>query len=103
VRCEIVTSIPQSLEPKAEEITASVASLRLDAILCRVLNLPRDGGAQLIRDGYVFVSGRQEESASYVPKENEIITVRGYGKLCFCGIKGTSAKGRLQITVKKYK
>lgn len=103
VRCRAVDSIPTELAPKPEEVRVSVSSLRVDALLCRTYGLSREGGAELIREGRVFVNGRPCESAGYTPREGDVITARGYGKLQYCGIYGTSSKGRLQVTVKKYK
>lgn len=103
VRCSVVSEIPLEYAPKAESVRVSVASLRLDALLSRVYGLSRDDGAELIRAGSVFVNGRLCESAGYTPKEGETITVRGYGKLQYCEINGTSSKGRLFVTVKRYK
>lgn len=103
VRCEIQENIPEESRPKTEKIRVSVASLRIDAVICRVFNLAREDGAKLCKEGRVFVDGRLVESASYVPKEGETVAVKGCGKLRFCGINGTSSRGRTFLEVEKYK
>jgi len=102
VRCEIKGTVPEEFRPKTEKLRVSVASLRIDAVICRAFNLPREDGAKLCKEGRVFVDGRLVESASYVPKEGETVAVKGYGKLRFCGINGTSSRGRTFLDVEKY-
>ena len=103
VRCNILESLPESLAPKTEKLNVNVASPRIDAIICRTFNLPRETGSKLVSLGKVFINGKECNSNAYSPKENDTIAVRGYGKFVFRGINGTSSKGRTFVCIEIYK
>ena len=48
------------------------------------------------------INGRVCENASVVLKENDGISVRGYGKFDFLGISGNTAKGKIAAKVAVY-
>jgi len=50
----------------------------------------------------VFVNGRLAVSASAMPREGEIVSVRGYGRFEYRGAVGLSRKGRLFVAVGVY-
>ena len=49
-----------------------------------------------------FADGRQIDSASYSPKENEKISVRGYGRFIYIGEVSLSRKGKKNVAVDLY-
>lgn len=85
-----------------EEIHATVPSLRLDAILSAAFHSSRSGLTGLIAGGKVFVNGREILSNSYMLKENDTVSVRGYGKFIFRGQGALTKKGRICVTIDKY-
>ena len=87
---------------KTEQITVQVSSERLDAVIARVFSLSREDAQNLFARRLVFASGREIESTSYSPKEDEKISVRGYGRFIYRGIKNLSKKGKLNVTVDRY-
>lgn len=99
VAARIVPKVPDGLAPKREERIVSVSSVRLDAMICRVYGLSREEGADLFREGRVYVCGRQISSPSYVPKEGDEVSVRGRGKLILNGAAGKTAKGKTRYSV----
>ena len=48
----------------------------------------------LIKGEKVFVNGRVISSASCLLKENDVISVRGYGKFIYRGLANQTKKGR---------
>jgi len=50
----------------------------------------------------VFVNGYQMENNSGTLKEQDVVSVRGYGKFICDGISGETKKGNLNIQVSKY-
>lgn len=102
IRCEAVENEIQDIEPQYEEIKGTVASSRLDAIIALAFHTSRTSILNLISGGKVFVDGRIVESNSYVLKENETISVRGYGKFIFTGLQNQNKKGRYYVTILKY-
>ena len=52
--------------------------------------------------GQVFVNGRLVLSASEVPPEGAIVSVRHMGRFVYRGVKNATRKGRLFVTVDRY-
>ena len=89
-------------EPKYKEIVGSVASLRLDAVLALCLHQSRSAVQKLIEGERVTLNYQIADSVSCAIKENDRISVRGFGKMKVDKIGGQSKKGRQFITIKKY-
>ena len=53
--------------------------------------------------GKVYVNSRLCENFSYIPKENDIISVRGQGRFVYSGVLGKTKKSRSIITVGVYR
>ena len=86
----------------AQLCSATVASLRLDAVLSAMLHCSRDQAASLIRTGKVQV-GHVEVSSAHLPVyQNDVITVRRAGRFCLQKIGGKSRKGRIFIHYQEY-
>ena len=95
----------ESMAPEAEfiEINESVASERADLIMSKVTKLSRSAIIELFRNKYVTVNGRIFENNSNTLKAGDAFTIRGYGKFIYDGCNYVSKKGKLNITVRKYK
>ncbi|WP_130837131.1 YlmH/Sll1252 family protein [Lachnoclostridium sp. Marseille-P6806] len=102
VSCEPAPAVPEALRPKLAEETFPVASERLDAILAQLLKLSRSQSLELFRAGRVFVNGAVTENGSASPGEGDVISVRGFGRMIYRGVSGTSRKGKLYVTMEKY-
>lgn len=87
---------------RTEALTVHVSSERLDAVIARVFSLSREEAQSLFAKGLVYLSGRCVESPSRVPKEKEIVSVRGYGRFLYGGVSSFSKKGKLNVSVEKY-
>ena len=91
-----------SREDKFSEITATVASLRLDCIISAALKVSREKAAALIRSGSVSVNHGITESVSENVSEGSVLSVRGSGRFILSEIGGSTKKDRIHITIKKY-
>lgn len=89
-------------KPQLEEINTVCASLRLDAVVGAVCNVSRIKATELIKSGLVKVNHMECYNVSYTVKENELLSVRGFGRARFMEISGETRKGRLHITAQKY-
>lgn len=89
-------------KPEMKEIVGTVSSIRLDSILAVALGKPRSSLKGLVESGKVFVGGKLIESGSYTLKENDIVSVRGFGRFIFCGSSHQTKKGRYLIKVLLY-
>ncbi len=102
VKVEKLNELPQALETKKQEKELLVSSTRLDVIIAGRYKLSRSQALELFRSQKVFVNGRVCENNSYQVKENDIISVRGFGKMEFKQISGETRKGRIYVTILNY-
>ena len=86
-------------QPDYKEITGTVSSVRLDRILAVAFHSSRSSLSGLIEGGRVSVGGKLILSNSYPPKENDIISVRGYGKFIYKGTSYQTKKGRYSVKI----
>lgn len=98
---EVEGEIPE-LEIKYQTLSANLASERLDLILGAITGEKREDAKSLLAAQKVFVNGRLAENSGKSLKAGDEITVRGFGKFVYDGIRSESRKGRLNITIRKY-
>ena len=96
VKCEIVTEIPNEVNPEPQEKIIVVSSERLDAIIAEVYNLSRSESNTLFISKKIFVNGKLTENNSYKVKNGDVISVRGFGRFNWLGIFGETRKGKLR-------
>jgi RNA-binding protein YlmH len=89
-------------EPKYQEITGTLASVRLDSLLSLAFKASRSSLTSLIEGGRVFVNGKLITSNGYQPQAEDLVSVRGMGRFCLKEIGGQSKKGRSYVTIWKY-
>lgn len=82
--------------------TATVASLRLDAVLAAMLHISRGDAVQLVKSGMVEVNHVSTVSAHYEVFENDVFSIRGRGKYKLCGVGAKSRKGRTFVSYIEY-
>jgi len=99
---EIVDFVSMDWQPEFKEISGSVSSFRLDAVLTLAIRASRSQGLALVQAGSVFLNGRCCMENAKNLKEGDIFSVRGYGRFVFAQINTQSKKGRYHITVKQY-
>lgn len=96
VRCEMTLSPPDSVGALPKEQTVTVPSLRLDAMVAAVYKISRSESQQLFMQKLIFVNGKMTVNSSYIPKEDEIISVRHKGRFVFCGKIGETKNSVLK-------
>lgn len=100
-----VTEIP-SLTINSEQrflfINCTVASLRIDNICSAITKLSREKACKLINTAMVYVNYAEVTSVSANVKQNDVVTIRGYGKYIISDICGTTKKGRQKLIIKQY-
>lgn len=87
---------------ETKEVRATVASVRLDAVVSAGFSIPRSRAADLIRGGRVMVNHRPCEKADKVVEAGDVLTCRGLGKCVLTEIGGTSKRGRTILTIQRY-
>ncbi|MBQ8623527.1 MAG: RNA-binding protein [Oscillospiraceae bacterium] len=86
-----------------DEITSTVASLRLDAVLSVALRISREKASELIKAKGVLLNRVMTFNTSAKVDECDTFSLRGFGKFELAGIGGNSKKDRIFITIKKFK
>lgn len=85
-----------------EDISLTVSSLRIDALISGVCSLSRDKAASLIKSGGAVVNGIEISSSSDNIEVGDVFSVKGYGKFVFSDLGSLTKKGKTRITIKKY-
>ena len=91
-----------TFSPKTELLEGSVASVRLDSLLAVAFQTSRTKMAPYMEGEKVFVNGRMELSPSFTPREGDLISVRGFGKFRYLGVKNMTKKGRCFVQIEKF-
>jgi len=102
VTAEVIEPGEFHYEPKRKEIVGTVSSARLDSILSVAFKRSRSSMTGLIEGGKVYVNSREVLSNSYVLKEQDVVSVRGYGKFIYAGTSYQTKKGRYSVKVLLY-
>lgn len=94
---------PAFVIPRSYEIIdAAVASMRLDAVVKAVCGKSREISAEMVKQGLVTLSYKENCDTSAEVREGDILSVRGYGKYLVGDITGQTKSGRIKLKLKKY-
>ncbi len=99
---EVSRNITNKLKSKSIEISASVASLRIDGIIKSLGGIRRLDVVKLINNGHVKVNQIVINKIHYQIQEGDILSVRTKGKYKLSKIGSKTQKGRFPITILKY-
>ena len=89
-------------EKKFCEINVVAGSLRLDAVLAAMLKVSRNEAKTMILSGKVSVNHTEILNGDFMIKENDLLSVRGFGRAVLSEIGGKTRSERVHITLKKY-
>lgn len=102
VSCSVTDDIPEDTETHTTETEIQVSSERIDGVISKVFHISRSVCSELFREKKIFVNGRCNENSSYILKENDKVSVRGYGKFIFSGVSGITRKGNKIAKIEKF-
>ena len=94
-----------SIAPKEErvkEISATVASLRIDAVAAAGFGMSRSKAAADIEADKIKLNWQSVKNASVAVKEGDIISIRGRGRVEVAQVRGQTKKGRIGLSLKRY-
>ncbi len=83
-------------------LSSVVSSLRVDVIIAKVFNLSRTEAKNLIEGGKAFINWINIIDITQKIYENDVITLRGYGRIKFLENNGLSKKEKIKILYQKY-
>lgn len=99
INYEEVELKPQEFEEK--DIT--ISSMRIDNVISELVKISRSKTEELLSNEKIFVNSKLETKGSKLIKENDILAIRGNGKYIISEILGSNKKGKMIVSVKKYK
>lgn len=103
VKCSICDSVPQFLNELPDEEKITVSSLRVDTVSAAVFNLSRNAMTQLVNQQRVFINSKTIYKDSVLLKDNDRVSVRGYGKFIFTKVYNETKKHKQLIGIRIYK
>lgn len=88
-------------EEKVKTISATVATLRLDAVASSGYGVSRTQMTEAIKMQQVKLNHKVAKSPSQEVKVGDVISYRGKGRVEVAEIRGTTKKGRISISVNR--
>lgn len=79
-----------------------VSSMRVDTIVSKITNTNRLKVNSMIKDNIILVNYNTVKSSSLILKNNDILSIRKYGKYIIKNIIGTTKKNNLVLEIEKY-
>lgn len=99
---EVDLSVLDNYERNYEEQEIIVSSLRIDNIISGIINTSRKVALDKIKNKEVVVNYDVMNKNSYILKENDIFSIRRYGKYKFVGIVKSTKKNNFIVRYLKY-
>ena len=85
-----------------EECIIIVPSIRVDVIVSKIINSSRSNALEKIKNGDIYLNYELLTKPTYMLKENDIFSIKKYGKYKFLGEINRTKKGSLVIKYLKY-
>lgn len=85
-----------------EEFNIIVPSIRVDVIVSKIINSSRSNALEKIKNGDIYLNYELLTKPTYMLKENDIFSIRKYGKYKFNGIINETKKGNIIVNILKY-
>jgi RNA-binding protein YlmH len=89
-------------EEKVKVINATVADLRLDAVAAAGYGVSRSRMSDEIKSLNVKLNWKEAKKAAQAVNEGDVISFRGRGRVEVAEIRGTTKKGRISVTLKRF-
>lgn len=99
---EISLSILDNYERRYEEIELIVSSLRIDNVISSLVGTSREQIKKKFLDDEIILNYEPCHKLNYCLNENDIISIRKYGKYKYSGIIKETKKGNYIIKCYKY-
>lgn len=85
-----------------EECIIIVPSIRVDVIVSKIINSSRSNALEKIKNGVIYLNYELLTKPTYMLKENDIFSIRKYGKYKFNGIINETKKVNIIVNISKY-
>ncbi|MBQ8412593.1 MAG: hypothetical protein IJX12_03165 [Lachnospiraceae bacterium] len=104
VKCSLLSKEDSftELAPKIKEVSVIVASARFDAIVAALTKASRSDALSMFKSGKITLNGVLCERNSQSLKEEDIFSIRGYGKYRYLGSGKETRKGKIYVNIGQY-
>lgn len=102
VSARALKGVPPIPLPEGEECVCTVASLRLDSVLAGGLKTSRAKAAEAVRQGKVQVNHQETDRVDRLLCENDVISIRGAGRMRLERVGEPTRKDRLPLTLRRF-
>ena len=99
---EVPLSILKNYQRQYQEITLIVSSLRIDTVVSKLINASRDSIKNKFYNDEIILNYEPCHKLTYKLNEEDIFSIRKYGKYKFIGVINSSKKGNYIIKCYKY-
>lgn len=99
---EVSSNFLSDYKRKYEEHELIVSSLRIDAVISRLIGCNREKVQDNIKNGLILLNGEVLNKSSYLLKDGDIFSIKRYGKYKYIGIIKTTKKDNYLIGIDKY-
>lgn len=104
-KVELIEKNPHYLKnykQEYEEFNIIVPSIRVDVVVSKIINSSRSNALEKIKNGDIYLNYELLTKPTYMLKENDIFSIRKYGKYKFNGIINETKKGNIIVNISKY-
>ncbi|WP_225429667.1 YlmH family RNA-binding protein [Lentilactobacillus parafarraginis] len=103
VKLEVIES-DQLVTPvdESEEVSTTISSLRVDALVSEGFHISRHHAKELIDGGEVRINWGETQRPDLEVSMHDIVSVRGYGRIVIREIDGITKKGKIRLVVRVY-
>lgn len=95
--------VPAAGEPEGDLVSATVSSLRVDAVAAAGFRLSREEAKAAVAQGLCGVNHLPADKPDACVAEGDLISVRGKGRLLLAEVRGETRKGRVAVTLIRYR
>ncbi len=99
---EIDLTLLENYERKYKELETIVSSLRIDTVISRIIKINREEVINKIKNKEVLLNHEVLTKNSYILKENDIFSIKRYGKYKYIDIVNNTKKNNLVIKYLQY-
>ncbi len=99
---EVPLNTLENFKRNYEQIELIVTSLRIDTIISKLIDCNREKISELIKDKLITLNYETVTKKEYQLKENDIFSIKKYGKYRFKEIIGKTKKENYIILIEKY-
>ena len=99
---EIDLSLLENYERKYKELETIVSSIRIDTVISRIIKINREEVINKIKNKEVLLNHEVLTKNSYILKENDIFSIKRYGKYKYIDIVNNTKKNNLVIKYLQY-